>query len=189
MPEFTIHTIESAPEAAKPALEASFKANGRVPGLHGVMADAPGLLDTYQAAHKHFLATSLTDEEKTVVWQSVNVEQECHYCVPAHTGIAKMMKIDEAITEALRTETPLPTAKLEALRSFTLQVVRTRGDVGDDEVQAFLDAGFTNTNILEVILGVAQKVMSNYTNRFAQTPIDKVFQPYAWQREAPVAAE
>lgn len=182
MAKFTIHTIELAPEAGKPLLEASLKNNGRIPGLHGTMAAAPPLMAAYNFAHQQFMATTLTDEEKTVVWQAVNVEQNCHYCVPAHTGIAKMMKIDDAITEALRNETPLPTAKLEALRSFTLAMVRGRGFVAEEETQAFLDAGFTETNILEIILGVAQKVMSNYTNHFAKTPVDQVFQKFAWQK-------
>ncbi len=82
----------------------------------------------------------------------------------------------------------MPTAKLEALRDFTLQVVRNRGFVSDDDTQAFLDAGFETRHILEVILGVSQKVMSNYTNHFAQTPVDTVFQKFAWERSA-VAAE
>lgn len=180
MAEFTIHTLDSAPEAGKPLLEASIKATGRIPGLHGTMADAPPLLAAYQAAHQQFLASTLTDAKKTVVWQTVNVEQNCHYCVPAHTGIAKMMQVDDAITDALRNETPLPTPKLEALRDFTLLVVRNRGFVDDADTQAFLDAGFTHANILEVILGVAQKVMSNYTNAIYRTPVDAVFQDFAW---------
>ncbi|WP_146344994.1 carboxymuconolactone decarboxylase family protein [Phaeobacter marinintestinus] len=182
MADFTIHTLDTAPEESTPLLETSLKRNGRIPGLHGVMAEAPGLLAAYNFAHQQFLATSLTDEEKTVVWQAVNVEQNCHYCVPAHTGIAKMMKVDDAITDALRNETPLPTAKLEALRDFTLLVVRNRGFVDEADTQAFLDARFTQRNILEVILGVSQKVMSNYTNHFAQTPVDKVFEKFAWQK-------
>ena len=182
MTDFTIHDLTTAPEAAKPALEASFKQNGRIPGLHGVMADAPGLLAAYNFAHQQFMATSFDAEEKTVVWQTVNVEQECHYCVPAHTGIAKMMKVDDAITEALRNETPLPTVKLEALRTFTLTVVRNRGFVDPADVQAFLDAGYTQRNILEVILGYSQKIMSNYTNHLADTPIDMPFQQFSWQK-------
>ncbi|MEP4195520.1 MAG: carboxymuconolactone decarboxylase family protein [Aliishimia sp.] len=187
MATFTKHTIESAPEASKPYLETSFKNNGRIPGLHGIMADAPGLLAVYNFSHQQFMASSLTVEEKTVVWQTINVEQDCHYCVPAHTGIAKMMKVDDAITEALRNETPLPTAKLEALRDFTLLVIRNRGFVDDADTQAFLAAGFTTTNILEVILGAAQKLMSNYTNHFAKTPVDEVFQKFAWERTAQAA--
>lgn len=189
MATFKIHTIETAPEAGKPLLETSLKNNGRIPGLHGTMADAPPLLAAYNFAHQQFMATSLTDEEKTVVWQTINVESNCHYCVPAHTGIAKMMKIDDAITEALRDETPLPTAKLEALRTFTLALVRDRGFVAEADTQAFLDAGFTETNILEIILGAAQKLMSNYTNHFAKTPVDQVFQKFTWEKTSAEAAE
>ncbi|MCF8481361.1 MAG: carboxymuconolactone decarboxylase family protein [Rhodospirillum sp.] len=190
MTQFEIHTLETAPKASRPLLEDSLKAFGRIPGLHATMAEAPALLEGYKVLHKLFAEeTSFDKDELTVVWQTINVEHECHYCVPAHTGIAKMMKVDDAISEALRNETPLPNAHLEALRTFTLRVVRGRGDVTDAEVEAFLEAGFTNRQILEVVLGVAQKVMSNYTNHLAQTPIDKMMQGFAWTRKTADAAE
>jgi hypothetical protein len=44
-----------------------------------------------------FVNSSFNEEELTVVWQSINVEHACHYCVPAHTGIAAMMKVDEGL--------------------------------------------------------------------------------------------
>ena len=156
MTEFTLHDKESAPAESKDLLDVSIKAFGMVPNLHAVMAEAPGLLEGYQRLHELFLDSSFDDEEVTVVWQTINVEHACHYCVPAHTGIAKSMKVDDAITEALRNETTLPTEKLEALRDFTLSVVRGRGNVDDAAVQAFLDAGFTKRQILEVILAAAQ---------------------------------
>jgi alkylhydroperoxidase family enzyme len=182
MTDFTLHDKQSAPEDSKALLDNSMDAFGMIPNLHAVMAEAPGLLEGYQRLHQLFLDSSFDDEETTVVWQTINVEHNCHYCVPAHTGIAKSMKVDDAITEALRNETPLPTEKLEALRNFTLSVVRDRGNVNDDAVQAFLNAGFTKRQVLEVILAAAQKVMSNYTNHLANTPIDKPFQKFEWQK-------
>ena len=101
---------------------------------------------------------------------------------PPHTGIAKNMKVDDAITDALRNETPLPSVKLETLRDFTLKLVRNRGNVSDADIQLFFDAGYENRQILEIVLGIAQKVMSNYTNHLAQTPIDSIFQKLAWTR-------
>ncbi|MEM9913070.1 MAG: carboxymuconolactone decarboxylase family protein, partial [Pseudomonadota bacterium] len=125
----------------------------------------------------------------TVVWQAINVEHECHYCVPAHTGIAKMMKVSDEISEALRNETPLPTAKLEALRTFTVQMVRARGNVTEAQMQAFFDAGYGHRAVLDVVLGLAQKTMSNYINHMAQTPVDEVFHPLLWKRgDTPLAA-
>jgi alkylhydroperoxidase family enzyme len=183
MTDFTLHTADTAPQDSKPLLDKSVKAFGMVPGLHAVMAEAPGLLEGYQVLHQLFLDSSFNDEETTVVWQTINVEHNCHYCVPAHTGIAKGMKVDDAITEALRNETPLPTERLEALRTFTLAVVRERGFVDDATVQTFLDAGYTKRNVLEVILGLSQKVMSNYTNHLAETPIDEPFKKFEWHKQ------
>lgn len=183
MTKFTLHTVESAPEGSKALVEKSEKAYGMIPGLHAVMAESPGLLEAYQKCHELFTKSSFDKDELTVVWQTINVENECHYCVPAHTGIAKSMGVDDAITQALRDETPLPSEKLEALRDFTLCVVRDRGDVDQSKVQNFLDAGYTNQSILDIILGYSQKIMSNYTNHFAKTPLDKGSQKYEWSRK------
>lgn len=182
MAKFTLHDKQSAPQESKGLLDNSVEAFGMVPNLHAVMAEAPGLLEAYQQLHQLFLDSSFDDEEVTVVWQTINVEHACHYCVPAHTGIAKNMNVDDAITEALRNETPLPTDRLEALREFTLALVRGRGNVDQEAVDAFLEAGFTKRQILEVILATAQKVMSNYTNHLAETPVDEPFQKFEWHK-------
>lgn len=180
MTDFTLHTADTAPEASKPLLENSQKAFGMVPNLHAVMAESPQLLEAYQRVHELFQNSSFNAEELTVVWQTVNVENNCHYCVPAHTGIAKSMKVDDAIIDALRDETPLPDARLEALRTFTLKLVRQHGAMSDEDIQTFLDAGFTQRHVLDVILGYSQKVMSNFTNHVAHTEVDAPFQKFAW---------
>lgn len=189
MTDFTLHTVETAPEDSRKSLNESKSAFGFIPGLHAVMAESPQLLAGYKALHEAFASTSFNADELTVVWQTINVEHACHYCVPAHTGIAHGMKVDAAISDALRNETPLPTSRLEALRSFTLAVVRQRGEVTESQLEAFLADGYTRQNVFEVILGVAQKVMSNYTNHIARTPIDAPFTKFAWQKADKVAAE
>lgn len=182
MTDFPRHTEDSAPEGSKELISAAVKNYGFVPGLYSVMADAPSLLNAYAAVHDQFEASSFNADELTVVWQAINVENRCHYCVPAHTAIAKGMKVDDAIINALRDETPLPSARLEALRTFALQLVRQRGELTDAEKQAFLDAGYTTQNMLEVVLGYAQKIMSNYTNHLANTVLDEAFEPFAWHK-------
>ncbi len=189
MTDFPSHDLETAPDASKPLLENSQKAFGRLPGLHKVMAESPQMLEGYQVLHKLFTETAFDADEMTVVWQTINVEHECHYCVPAHTGIAKRMKVSDDISNALRDETPLPSAKLEALRTFTLQMLRSRGNATEAQMQAFFDAGYGHRAVLDVILGLAQKVMSNYTNHVAETPLDEPVKPLAWTRSGkPLAA-
>ncbi|MEH6648649.1 MAG: carboxymuconolactone decarboxylase family protein [Motiliproteus sp.] len=182
MSTFTFHTLETAPEQSKPLLEKSLKGFGMIPGLHSVMAEAPSVLEGYQLLHGLFQATSFDAEELTVVWQTINVEHECHYCVPAHTGIAHMMKVDPALTDALRNGTEMPTAKLQALHDTTLAMLRSRGRLSEAEVTNFYAAGYAQQQLLEITLGMAQKVMSNYVNHFAETPVDAPFQKFSWQK-------
>ena len=77
-------------------------------------------------------------------------------------------------------ETPLPTAKLEALRSFTLEVVRTRGNASKAAISDFLKSGYTIQNILEVVLGLSQKTISNYINHLAKTPMEEKYSQFSW---------
>lgn len=182
MSAYTLHDQTTAPAESQPLLQNSVNAFGMIPNLHAVMAEAPGLLEGYQQLHQLFIDSSFDADELTVVWQTINVEHECHYCVPAHTAIAKSMEVDDAITEALRNETPLPSDKLEALRTFTLAMVRSRGNVDGSAVNDFLAAGYTQRQVLEVVLGLAQKVMSNYTNHLAETPVDEPFKAFEWHK-------
>ncbi len=187
MSTLKIHDIDSAPEDSKPLLERSKKAYGMIPNLHGMLAEAPGILAAYQTLHGLFENSSFNKAELTVVWQTINVEHGCHYCVPAHTGIANMMKVDPALTEALRNRTEMPTEKLQVLHETTLSIVRNRGHVTDAELEKFFAAGFTKRQLLEIILGLSQKVISNYANHIAETPVDKAFEKYEWHKEDVVA--
>ncbi|MEO0337271.1 MAG: carboxymuconolactone decarboxylase family protein, partial [Pseudomonadota bacterium] len=106
----------------------------------------------------------------------------CHYCMAAHSTVAKMVGLPDHILEALRKGGELDDPKLNALATFTRRVVQDRGWVKDEDVQKFLDAGYTQANIYDVILGVAHKTISNYVNHIFQTPVDDAFQPQAWSR-------
>ena len=182
MKELTLHTIETAPEGSKPLLEKSIKGFGMIPNLHGVMAESPGLLEGYQTLHKLAQDSAFDAEELTVVWQTINVEHACHYCVPAHTFIANAMKVDPALTEALRNRAAMPTAKLQALQDTTLAIVRNRGHLTAEEKDAFFAAGFETRHLLDIVLILSQKVMSNYVNHIAETPVDAPFAEFSWEK-------
>lgn len=188
MSTFKIHTLESAPAASKPLLEHSLKGYGMIPNLHAVMAESPEHLDAYKRLHDLFQQTSLSVVERNVVWLTINVEHACHYCVPAHTWIAKAQGLDEQTIAALREARPLADARLEKLRQFTLKLVRERGAVAEKDVREFLDAGFTPRHVLDILLGLAQKVMSNYVNHLADTPVDAPFAAHAWTPHRSAAA-
>jgi len=180
--KFTLHTQDSAPSESKVQLEGSLKAFGMIPNLHAVMAEAPNVLKAYKLLHDLFQNTSFNNDELTVIWQTINVEHGCLYCVPAHTGIAKMMGVDDAITDALRNNTKLPSEKLQVLHEVTLSLVRERGKPDQLVIAAFYQAGYESRQLLEIVLGVSQKVMSNYINHLAATPVDNAFEEFIWSK-------
>lgn len=177
---FQIHTRETAPEGSRPGIDAARKAFGFVPNLIGALAEAPAAVNGYLAVADAFGSSSLSPVEQQVVLLSTSVTNECHYCVAAHSVVAGMVGAGPGLVDALRSGTPLPDAKLEALRQFTNAVVTKRGWLDEADISAFKAAGYTQPQILEVIVGVAQKIISNYTNHVAATPLDDKFQAHAW---------
>ena len=102
----------------------------------------------------------------------------------AHTAIAKSEKVDSDVIEAIRNGTVIADARLESLRSFTRSLVANRGWVESDEVDEFLAAGFTKENVFDVLVGISHKVLSNYSNHIATTPVDAPFQKFAWEKNS-----
>ncbi len=186
--DFAVHTVESAPETAKPLLQASRKKYTFVPNLHAVMAEAPTLLGAYQTLADLFGHTGLSVLERQIVLLAISYENGCDYCVAAHSTIATMEKMPADILQALRDGRPLADAKLEALRSFAATMAAERGWVGDAAVAHLLAHGYTRQTVLEVVLAQGFKVLSNYTNHLAHTPLDLPFQSQAWTDERPTKA-
>ncbi len=186
--DFTYHSIESAPEASKPLLEASLQRYKFVPNLHAVMAESPELLQAYQVLADLYNKTSLSVLERQIVLLAINYENDCHYCVAAHSAIATMEKMPADILEALRTGAPLSDPKLQALRHLAVTMTTTRGWPADADVQAMLSAGYDKRQVLEVILALGYKVLSNYVNHLAETELDQNFAPFKWSKTEEAAA-
>lgn len=177
---FPLHEIDTAPDAANPILESAQEGFGMVPNLHKVLAEAPAALEGYATLWNIFDQSSFTPAERQIVYLTSNYENECRYCMAGHSVLAKAAGVSEDAIEAIREGDPIADAKLEALRAFTSKVVVNRGWVSESDVEVFLKAGFTRQQVLEVILGVAVKVISNYTNHVAETPLDGFMADTAW---------
>ena len=185
MTTFQTHTLETAPGDSRPLLERAQKTYGAIPNLLAIFAESPALLGAYLQLGELFdRQTAFDATERQVVLMSASYENECGYCMAAHSAIALRQGVAEAVVEGLRDGTHLADAKLEALRDFVRAVVRKRGWVAEDEVETFLAAGYTQRHVLEVILGIGMKLLSNFTNHIAKTPLDHPFQSLSWTRPA-----
>lgn len=178
---FEYYTKENAPPESLELIERSVEDYGFLPKLHQILAVAPAAYKSYLDNFAIFEnETNFSPLEQQIVFQTANYENNCHYCVPGHTYLMAAAKMPADIIEALREGTPISDPKLEALRVFTSRVINRRGHLADAEIQEFFDAGYDQRQALEVLVGLAAKLVSNFTNALARTELDQGVDAFAW---------
>jgi len=183
MTQFTVFSDTSAPAASKANLRSVRARFGFIPNLMGELAASPTALEAYSGLSAQFGQSGLTAAEQQVVMLVTSFENNCGYCMAVHSTIALNVGLERMALRAIREGRMIETdPRLEALRQFTRIVVRERGLAGRADVDAFLRAGFTKANVLDVVTGVAMKTLSNYANHIAETELDEAFQPMAWTK-------
>lgn len=190
MPRIPLRTLENAPEAARAGVESAQKANGFLPNLIGLLANAPVALETYQTVSGINARSGLTLAEREAVQITAAATHGCGFCVAGHTAVAyKKAGLNETVVNALRDGTHGSDARLNAVADFTRAVIRNRGRVEDSELVAFRTAGFSDANALEVVLGVSLATLCNFANNLGQLDLNPELEPYAWGNPAAIAAE
>ena len=170
----------TATGAQKEILEAARKQVGFLPNMYAGMANPPAVLDTYLHGYALFRSESgLTPTEQEVVFLAISSANGCTYCTAAHSMIAdKMSGVPADVLEAIRAGKPIPDARLAALFALSQEMVRTQGRPAKAAVSAFLDSGFHEKDLLYVVLAIAVKTLSNYSNHAFATPLDERFAAY-----------
>jgi len=172
---------ESAPTGSKEILQASLVQLGRIPNMYALMANSPGLLKTYRLGYDAFRSQSgFNKTEQEVVFLAISRFHECTYCVAIHSAIADMNRVDPEVTDSIRSGDLIKDEKLESLRVFTTIMLATRGRPQPNELSRFLASGFTELQVLEIILAIAVKTISNYSNHLFDTELDSVFSAREW---------
>ncbi|MCS3902574.1 putative peroxidase-related enzyme [Methylohalomonas lacus] len=173
---------EAAEGDARAALDKAESQVGFVPHMYQAMANSPGLLDTYLHGYQQFRENSVfAPAEQEVVFLVISRENGCHYCMAAHSFLAdKQSGVPGVVTDAVRNYETIPDPRLAALARFTAIMVETRGRPTSADAQAFLDAGFSERHILDIVLAQAVKTLSNYTNHLFHTEVDSLFAGRTW---------
>ena len=177
IPLFTPLSVETAPEKSHPLLENVQKSFKFIPNLFGVFANSPVLLEGYLGLEKTFDKGSLSAVERQIILLSASVENACGYCIAAHSTVLKaFLHVPAEIVSAVRADQPVSDPKLEALIALTKEIVTERGYVSAQVMDNFLAAGYRKDQVLEVLIGVALKTMSNYLDHISPTVLDPAFQ-------------
>lgn len=174
---FVPQTVESAPEKSRPILQNVRKAFGFIPNLMATFANNPSVLEGYLALDAVFEKGSFTPVERQLILLTASVENKCDYCTAAHSAIAKgFLHVAPEAVSAIRNSAPIADKKTETLVNLTREIARERGFVKQETIEAFLSAGYRKDQVMEVLLGVALKTISNYLDHISPTPLDQAFE-------------
>lgn len=180
MTEFAVHTIESAPAGSRDALIGLKKDLGMIPNLAASMAESPELLKGFLAIRQILYNGSFTPGEVQVLALTNAFENGCRYCMALHSTLALKAGVSSASVDAMRTGRCPHEPTLAALSEFSRKLVKNRGRVTATDTQAFLEAGYSRSQALEVVLGVAVSVLPNFAHHLTDCPIDDVFRAQEW---------
>lgn len=181
MQNYPIHTIASAPEGSKSALKQLQQAFGIIPNVAGAIANSSQLIDSLVGVFQQVHSSSLTEPEIQIVLLTDAVANSCTYAVALHTALALEKGVSSKETEAIREERAPTDKRLAALSTLAKTLIEKRGHLSDQELDAFISAGFTKEQILDVIAVVAASTITNYAGTIANPPLDDRFRQYAWR--------
>ena len=168
----------AAPENARAALQHAKQALGFVPNLLTTLANAPSAATGYVGLVGEFGKGTLTPQEQHIVMLAASVENESDYCIAIHSKVVKAKEnAPEEWIAAIRSGTPVPDPRIDALVNMTKEIVRERGYVHRETVDQFLAAGYQKEQIIEILLGVALKTISNYLNHISVVEPDMIVRP------------
>lgn len=190
MPDFAIHTLDTAPDASRSTLGAVSRAWGFIPKMHATLAGSPSALVGYETLFGQVATSTLSPVEQQVAYQAINVLHGCAYCTMGHTYLSRQAGMDEATVQCLRAGKAPSDARLAALWTFTRAVVEARGEARG-AIPAFLAAGYSEANVLDVVAMIATKVIANYSAALAGVPDEDFMSDpaLAWTPSMAAAAE
>jgi uncharacterized peroxidase-related enzyme len=165
-------SIESAPTASQPLLQAVKKMLGLVPNLFRLVSISPAALEGYLSLSGALSKGSLAAPTRERIALAVAEINGCNYCLSAHSYLGKnLAKLDEAEMAANRSGSSND-SKADAAVRFAAKVTRERGQVSQADVQALRLAGYDDAQLIEIVQHVALNVWTNYINLIAETEVD-----------------
>lgn len=170
MTTFTVPTREQVSSANQQLFDSLQKGLGMVPNLYAVLAHNETALGDYLALQNR--TSSLRAKEREVVNLVVSQVNGCPYCLAAHTAIGKMVGFTDAQILELRTGVASFDAKLDALARFVRVVTESRGHPAAEQTAHLLAAGYSHANVIDVVIVIGDKMITNFLHGVTQVPID-----------------
>jgi alkylhydroperoxidase family enzyme len=181
MSNYPIHTVETAPDGAKAALQELEQTFGIIPNIAGAMAASPTLISAFVPVFRQVHGGTFTEAEIQVLLLT-NARTNCSaWPVAFHSALALRAGVSASAVQAVREQRLPEEPKLAALSALARALIEQRGHLGASELSAFRAAGYAPAQVLEVITVVAASTMTNYAASVAKPVLESAFQAHAFE--------
>ena len=170
--QFTFYTPTNASPEAGALLDKIQSAYGFIPNLFAYMAEAPSTINAYLYLNELIAKSSLTPAQAQLSLWVTSIENDCEFCRIAHQAFAKKCGVKSQTYAAVLNNQTIECATDAALVNFTRAAVNKRGHLTSADLDAFLSAGFSKQQVMEVILVVTIKTLSNYINHLTEPDVN-----------------
>jgi uncharacterized peroxidase-related enzyme len=167
---FTVPTREEVAPANQAIFDHMQSAFGMVPNLYATFAYNDTALADYLALQNR--KSTLSAKEREIINLVVSQINDCKYCVPAHTAVSKMHGFtDDEILQIRRAQVSFDT-KYDALAKFVKETAINRGRPSENAANKLFEAGYTHASVIDIMMVIGDKIISNYLHNFTQIPVD-----------------
>jgi len=170
MKTFTVPTREEVSPANQVLFDTLQKKLGKVPNLYAAMAYSENALNAYLTLQSS--RSSLTAKEKEIINLVTSQVNDCEYCLAAHTAIGKLNGFTDNHILEIRTGSISFNSKFNALAALTKSFVENSGKADPAIVNNFFEAGYTKENLVDTIVLIGDKVITNYLHQVTKVPVD-----------------
>jgi AhpD family alkylhydroperoxidase len=182
MQNFFVHTLDSAPEQSKPSLQKLQAAFGMLPNIAGAMATSSVLINSLVGLFEKVHGGSYSEAQIQTILLTNAVTNECSWAVAFHTALALKQGLDRIDVDAIRGGREPKDRQHAALSILARTLIEKRGHLDTQDVDNFIDAGFSQALLLEAIAIVAASTITNYTGSITKPAVEALFQAYTWNK-------
>ena len=169
-PKIEVPSLDKLSKKSQNFLTSMQKTMGKIPNMYAITGYSENALQSYLSFSNR--KSSLSSADKEIINLLVSQLNNCDYCIAAHIGKAKANAgfTDQQITSIRKCE--FSDAKQKALGAFIKEVVENKGTVKPETLEQFFNAGYTNENLVDAVLLVADRIFTNYLHAVTDMPID-----------------
>jgi AhpD family alkylhydroperoxidase len=169
-------TISTAPDSSKPILCRDQEIQWLNPKPDGYLANNRVGVEGYRTLEAVWENGSFVPRERQLILLAASADNRCSYCTAAHSTVLKTALLTPAeLVFAIQHNIPVPDAKFNAVVKLVKELAHGRGYARQESIQNFIDAGYRKQQVMEMLVGIVLKTISNYLDHLSPVPVDQAF--------------